>query len=103
MMDILYFIVTFIAGMALGLFYFGTLWLTLRYLPKARRPEILTLGGFFVRTAITLFGFYLIMGGRWERLLIAFVGFILARIFITRRLRPGDATSSGQVRSLWIR
>jgi len=93
MMVILNFLVVFIAGLALGFYYFGTLWFTLQYLPKVRRPEILTLGGFFIRAAIILFGFYLIMGGRWERLLIAFGGFILARIFLTSRLRPRGITS----------
>lgn len=86
-MNILYFALAFIVGMILGLFYFGTLWLTLQYLPKTPRPELLTLGGFFLRMVITLYGFYLIMGGHWERLLIALGGFILARIFLTRRLR----------------
>jgi len=92
MISVFYIIISFFVGIALGLFYFGTLWLTLQYLPKIRRPEILTLGGFFVRMAITLFGFYLIMGGRWERLLIALGGFIVARIFLTRRLRAGGKT-----------
>jgi F1F0 ATPase subunit 2 len=90
--NIIYLGLALIVGVGLGLFYFGTLWLTLKYLPKIRRPELLTLGGFFIRMAITLFGFYLIMGGRWERLLIALGGFILARIFLTRRLRARGRT-----------
>jgi len=93
MMNTIYLIVIFFAGVALGLFYFGTLWLTLQYLPKVRRPEILTFVGFFIRISIILFGFYLIMGDRWERLLIAFGGFILARTFLTRRLRPAQRTT----------
>ena len=73
--------------MAIGLFYFGSLWFTLLYLSKTQRPALITVGSFFIRIAITLFSFYLIMGGHWERLLIALGGFILARLFLTRRLR----------------
>jgi F1F0 ATPase subunit 2 len=90
MMSVFYLILSFFVGIVLGLFYFGTLWLTLQYLPKVRRPEILTLGGLFIRLVITLSGFYLIVrAGRWESLLIALGGFILARIYLTRRLRSG--------------
>jgi len=91
-MDILIYIVSFIAGLILGLFYFGSLWFTLLYLSKTQRPVLVVVGSFFVRLGITLFGFYLIMGGRWERLLIALGGFVLARIFLTRRLRARGRT-----------
>ena len=87
--NIFYLSLSFIAGMGLGLFYFGTLWLTIQRLPKMQRPELFTLGSFFARTGITLFGFYLVMGGRWERLLGSLCGFIVVRIFLTRRLRVG--------------
>ena len=87
MISVFYPILSFFVGVALGLFYFGTLWLTLLYLSKTQRPVLVAVGGFFVRMAITLLGFYLIMEGHWERLLIALGGFILARIFLTRRLR----------------
>ena len=89
-MNILHLGLAFIAGVGLGLFYFGTQWLTLQYLPKIRRPELLTLGGFFIRMGITLLGFYFIMGGRWERLLIALGGFVLARFFLARKVKKGQ-------------
>jgi len=85
--NIFYLSLAFIAGMVLGLFNFGTLWLTIQHLPRMRRPELFTLSSFFLRTGITLFGFYLVMGGRWERLLGSLCGFIVTRIFLTRRLR----------------
>lgn len=91
-MDILIYIISFFAGVIVGLFYFGSLWFTLLYLSKAQRPVLMAVGSFFIRLAITLLGFYLIMGGHWERLLIALGGFILARIFLSRRLRVGGRT-----------
>jgi len=92
MMSVFYLILSFFVGVALGLFYFGSLWFTLLYLSKTQRPVLVVVGSFFIRLAITLLGFYLIMGGHWERLLIALGGFILTRIFLTRRLRAGGRT-----------
>jgi F1F0 ATPase subunit 2 len=76
------------AGMGLGLFYFGGLWLTLRQLPTCRWAAPLLLASFVGRTAVVLVGFYLVMGGRWERILACLVGFILVRLFLVSRLRP---------------
>lgn len=76
------------AGMGLGLFYFGGLWLTLRRLPTCRWPALLLLGSYVGRTFAALVGFYLVMGGRWERVLACLVGFIMARFLLVSRLRP---------------
>ncbi|MFP3868374.1 MAG: ATP synthase subunit I [Desulfobacteraceae bacterium] len=78
----------FTLGLGLGLFYFGTLWLTVQQLPRVRRPEMLTLGSFLVRTSICLLGFYLIMAGRWERLLLAALGFLIMRTILVRSWGP---------------
>jgi F1F0 ATPase subunit 2 len=74
--------------MGLGLFYFGGLWLTVRRLPGSRTPELLILGSFVGRLAVTLAGFYLVMGGRWERLLACLAGFLITRTFLLYRLKP---------------
>lgn len=76
------------AGAGLGLFYFGGLWLTVRRLPDSRVPALLFLGSFAGRLAVTLLGFYLVMDGRWERMLICLVGFLMARQLLISRLRP---------------
>jgi F1F0 ATPase subunit 2 len=76
------------AGVGLGLFYFGGLWLTVRRLSDCGRPSLLFLGSFAGRTALTLMVFYLVMDGRWERMLACLVGFIAARQFLISRLRP---------------
>lgn len=75
------------AGMALGLFYFGGLWLTVRQLSRQRRPLPLFLGSFLGRTVLVVAGFYFVMGGRWERMLACLAGFIMARLLLTSRLR----------------
>lgn len=71
-------------GFVLGLFYFYSLWITVRQLPVTAYPIPLTLGSFIARLAITLLGFYLLMNGHWQRGLIALVGFTIARTILTR-------------------
>ena len=68
------------AGLALGLVYFGALWLTVRALPAARSPALLTLASLTARLALLLLGFHAVAAGRWERLLACLAGFVLARL-----------------------
>jgi F1F0 ATPase subunit 2 len=90
MNELLIFILSSGAGILLGIFYFGGLWLTVRKLSVSGNPYLLTLGSFFGRTVISLFGFYLVArGGHWERLLVCLSGFIFMKIFLVYRLRPG--------------
>ena len=76
------------AGIGLGLFYFGGLWLTVRQLPTARRPALLSLLSFFGRLGVVLFGFYLVMGSHWERLLVCLLGFLGTRSILVRLWGP---------------
>ena len=79
----------FAAGLVLGAFYFIALWRTVRKLPDAPRPLRLMLGSFIVRMAVVLSGFYFVMSGHWERLVIALIGFILMRQLLTSRFGLG--------------
>ena len=81
-------VLAWVAGVGLGLLYFGGLWLTLRQLPTCRWPTPLLVGSFMGRTAVVLVGFYFVMGGRWERMLACLVGFMMARILLIFWLRP---------------
>jgi F1F0 ATPase subunit 2 len=81
-------LLAFFAGVGIGLFYFGGLWWTVSRLPRAQRPGLWTMGSFLVRTFLSLFGFYLVMDRRWERLLISLLGFLIARALLVRRIRP---------------
>ena len=79
----------FLAGAVLGLLYYGGLWLTIQRLPKASLPGVLVAMSLFLRLGLVLVAFYLVMGGRWERLLACLAGFLLARVLLVRRLGPG--------------
>ena len=82
-----------LAGLALGLFYFGGLWLTVRRIACCTRPALLMFGSFLVRLLVTLCGFYLVMDGMWERLLAGLGGFLVMRFVLTRIARTGEAAT----------
>lgn len=82
-----------LAGVGLGLFYFGGLWLTVQRLPTIRHPALLMLGSFFLRTLAALVGFYVIMSGSWVRLLVCLTGFIVIRTVLTFRSAVAPMTS----------
>jgi F1F0 ATPase subunit 2 len=84
--DWVWFVLAFLGGIGLGLFYFGGLWITVQSLPKSRHPALTTFVSFIVRTAAVIPFFYLIMDGRVERLAVSMLGFILARQLLFRRL-----------------
>ncbi len=83
----------FAAGMVLGLFYFRGLWATVKRIHDAHRPAMLIIGSYLLRTAVVMAGFYLIMGGHWERLVSALIGFLIVRQIMVRRFGP--LTQSG--------
>ena len=91
MISVPYVLVAFFAGMGAGLFYFGGLWWTVRRLPTARQPALLTFGSFLVRTGVSLVAFYFASGGHWQRILASLLGFIIVRVFLVRRIRSSPA------------
>ena len=86
-------IIGFVAGIVLGLIYFGGLWLTLRWITKIKQPALLVTGSFAVRTVIVLLGFYLILSGSTGQLVMCLLGFVSARIVLTHVLGPATSTS----------
>jgi F1F0 ATPase subunit 2 len=71
--------------MIMGAFYFWGLWVTIRGLFEARMPGRLMAISYMVRVLVVLSGFYVVMGGHWERLIVAMIGFILMREILLRR------------------
>ncbi len=75
----------FLTGLGVGGFYFGGLWLTVQRLAAARRPALLTLGSFLARTGVMVASFYVVMDGRWQRLIACLLGFVLVRTVLLHR------------------
>lgn len=87
-----------IVGFALGIFYFGGLWLTVQYLTRSSRPALVSMVSLLVRMAVTLIGFYLVLDGQWLRLIVCLVGFFVARFVLIQRWRPAkhEATTANR-------
>lgn len=101
-MNSAWFIVAFAIGAALGTFYFGGLWITVRRLANSPQPAFLMFVSYLLRAGVVLTGFYLVMDGRWERLAAGMAGFLLARGVLVRRLSNAEEAnlpaSSGSTR-----
>lgn len=81
----MYLVTALIFGFFIGLFYFTSLWVTVRQLPIIQRPIPLIIGSLIGRLTIAIFALYLVMDGHWERLLMALFGLILARTILIKR------------------
>lgn len=80
-----------VTGVLLGLMFFGGLWWTILKGVSSERPALWFFGSLLLRMSITLAGFYLIARGGWERLLLCLLGFVMARLVVTRLTRqPGE-------------
>jgi F1F0 ATPase subunit 2 len=77
-----------VAGLLLGGIFFGGLWWTVRTGVSAKRPALLFLSSLLLRTAVTLTGFYVVGAGHWQRLLACLLGFVIARVMVTRFAGP---------------
>lgn len=69
-----------LAGVALGLFFFGGLWLTVARLTTARHPAILAVASFWIRTAVVAGAMLLVIRQHWQYGLILILGFALGRV-----------------------
>jgi F1F0 ATPase subunit 2 len=89
-----------LAGTALGGIFFGGLWWTIRKGVSSQMPAFWFAGSLLLRMGITLAGFYLVMGGHWERLLACSFGFLMARLVVTWRTRPPGENQTLQAKQV---
>ncbi|MEO6902779.1 MAG: ATP synthase subunit I [Bacteroidia bacterium] len=82
MNEILFILIVFICGIFLGIIFFGGLWLTIKKSVSSKMPGLLFMLSFFIRTGITLLGFYYLGVNNWKNMIACLVGFILARVII---------------------
>ena len=82
----IYMIIALFAGILIGALFFGGLWFTLKKAMASKRPALWIVASFFIRTGITLAGFYFVSEGDWKRLLVCLLGFLIARMLSKRFL-----------------
>ena len=71
-------------GVLLGAIFFGGLWWTVRKGFSSKQPALWFFGSQFLRTGVTLAGFYVMGRSQWENLLACLVGFVMARLIVMR-------------------
>lgn len=88
-------LLAFLGGLAVGWVFFYGLHHTVRALPGADRPALLLIASLLLRLGLLLGAAWLLFraGGRLEHLLTAFVGVMLVRFLLLRRLGRGRTES----------
>ena len=92
MREFLPLVVAAATGLVLGGVFFAGLWFTVRHALSSNRISLWFLASLLVRTGIVLVGFYVIARDGWAALMCCLVGFIAARLIVTRLTRLTVAT-----------
>jgi F1F0 ATPase subunit 2 len=87
MNETLTFVLAWASGVALGAIFFGGLWWTVRKGMSSKQPALWFFGSLLMRMSIALSGFYFVARGHWERLILCLLGFVMARLVVTRMTR----------------
>ena len=82
MNDLLMTLLVLLGGSFLGFLFFGGLWLTSKKMLNSNKPVLWYIGSMFIRTALTLLGFYYIGQHSLKYMLICLLGFIIARFVV---------------------
>ncbi len=82
--------VPIMAGLVLGIINYAGLWLTVRNIPHINRPALAGIASFLLRSAIVLVGFYLVMDGGWDRLVLCAAAFLSVRLVFVRHYSKED-------------
>ena len=85
----------FLVGVLVGAVFFGGLWWTVREAPRFANPGLWFAGSSLSRTVVAVGGFWSIADGNWRNILVCLVGFLAARIAVTRMTRPVRARIVG--------
>lgn len=87
-------LIALLEGALLGLFFFAGLWWTVRKIESTKQVALLFLGSLLLRTSVVILGFYFILGDNWQHLLAGLLGFVIARIIVTRVTRISDKSKT---------
>jgi F1F0 ATPase subunit 2 len=80
-------VVVLMAGLAIGTFFFGGLWWTIRKGLSSRNPAFWFFGSALLRLSFASAGFYFVARSDWRKWLICLLGFLIARVVVTRVAR----------------
>jgi len=87
-MELFKLISAFVGGAAIGVVYFGGLWLTVNRIPTTQTPGILIIISFLVRTFIMMVGFFLLFSWAGYYALPSFIGILIVRFIMINKVQP---------------
>ena len=87
MYEVLSMLIAFLVGGLLGVFFFAGLWWTVQKIESTKQVALLFFGSMLLRTSVVILGFYFILGDNWQHLVAGLLGFIIARVIVTRSTR----------------
>jgi len=88
--DVLRLVLALATGVLLGAIFFGGLWWTVRWGVSSKQPALWFFGSLLLRTSIAMAGLFFVARGHWERLLVCLLGFVMARLIVTRLARAAE-------------
>lgn len=83
MNDVWIFAPVLLAGLALGTFFYGGLYWTVKKGLTSHYAGWWFATSLWLRLFIAAIGFYMVGQGDWKRFLVCFIGFVIARIAVT--------------------
>ena len=69
-----------VAGLGLGLVFYGGLYFTVTRGLCSRRPALWFTGSFLLRMGLVLTGFYFVSDGHWQRLIACLAAFVVTGV-----------------------
>jgi F1F0 ATPase subunit 2 len=87
MNNVIFLALALVAGLGLGVIFFGGLWWTVRKGMFTKSPALWFLASLLLRMGIVLAGFYSVGRGDWQRLVVCLLGFVIARFLVLRLTR----------------
>lgn len=84
MSEITELILALVAGIVLGIMFFGGLWLTVKKGLQSKNSGLIFIVSLAIRMTIMLVSFYYIVQYGWKNVLACLVGFLIARVIIVR-------------------
>lgn len=88
----------FIAGIVLGVLFFGGLYLTVQNLAKTEHPSVLMMASLVIRMAILILGLYLVRGDSYLNIPLALMGILLVRIIMVGQVKRKQLADNGEGR-----
>lgn len=87
--------ISFLIGIALGILYFGGLYLSIQKLNSVKHPSLLMVASFTIRMGLLIGTFFYISKGTYKDILFTLVGVILVRFVMTFTVKNKDSIKRG--------